>query len=161
MKQISSRQTFWVKRVFPVVWFGILSLVSTGFLFAAGQDKSLVPALALVVPVLMAVFGYFLFRHLIFDLADEVDDEGDALVVRNNGETVRVALADIINVDSTPFINPPRIVLTLRNETQFGRKIAFSPKRPFTFNPFATNPVADDLIDRVDKARRRGNIDRM
>jgi len=52
-------------------------------------------------------------------------------------------------------VNPPRITLRLVRPGRFGREITFTPVKPFTMNPFTRNPVADDLIERVDKARRK------
>ena len=46
----------------------------------------------------MLVLGYFMFRRLVFDLVDEVWDDGNALVVRNGSQEERIALTDIKNV---------------------------------------------------------------
>jgi hypothetical protein len=153
MRQISSKQTFWVKRVSPTFMFAILALVTTNGLIEAAQEKSweILPFVA--IPTIIMVFGYFLFRHLVFDLADEVVDAGDALVVKRNGITVTIPLADIVNIDASSFSNPPRIVLALRTETPLGRKIAFMPQYRFSLNPFAINPLKDELIVRIDQAR--------
>jgi hypothetical protein len=39
------------------------------------------------------------------------------------------------------------------NPGRFGQEISFSPPRNSIFNPFARNPVADDLIERVHRAK--------
>ena len=152
MRRISSQQTFFLKRVFPAIWFGALGAICVGMLaeFASGRFQA--PAFILLPPIAMIVFGYLIFRNLVFDLADLVIDAGDSLLVTRGKETVRVALTEIVNVDASPFSGPPRIVLTLR--TPAGRKIAFAPKRPFTLNPFASIPIADELVERVERARR-------
>ena len=62
----------------------------------------------------MIGFGYFIMKKLVFDLVDEVWDDGDALVVKNRGQEERIALADIKNVSYSPFVNPPRVTLSLR-----------------------------------------------
>jgi hypothetical protein len=46
----------------------------------------------LIVPVVTAVFGYALSRRPIFDLVDEVWDEGDAFLVGDAGVEERVML---------------------------------------------------------------------
>ena len=66
----------------------------------------------------------------------------------------RVPLANIMNVSASVAMNPPRITLRLVRPGKFGAEIAFSPVRTFTLNPFARNPVAEDLMLRVDQARR-------
>ena len=94
-------------------------------------------------------------RRMVFDLADEVYDEGDALRVRYGGDEERIALADIVNVSYAGMTNPQRITLTLRNPGRFGREVTFSPQQTFLGPLFRTNPLVTELIDRVDAARRR------
>jgi hypothetical protein len=57
-------------------------------------------------------------------------------------------------VSYTQLVNPPRITLTLRQPGRFGREVSFSPPRRF-FSPFVRNPLIDELIERVEAARRR------
>jgi hypothetical protein len=101
----------------------------------------------------MAGFGFFLFKGLVWGLMDEVYDCGDHLLIRNRGEEDSVRLADVVNVSSTSFVNPPRITLRLAVSSKFGTDVSFSPPRPLFYNPFAANPIAEDLMMRVDKAR--------
>jgi hypothetical protein len=150
MTKISSRLTYWNKRLFSLLWFGFLAVfvVTTFVAGAVAKDP-----VFLVVPCVMAVFGYFVMRRLVWDLVDEVYDDGDYLLIKNRGDEVRVALGNIMNVSATTFMNPPRIVLRLREPSKFGSEIAFSPASRFTLNPFAKSPVAEDLILRVDRTR--------
>jgi hypothetical protein len=152
MKKISSKYLFLTKKVFPVLWFGILAFV----VIMMVRDGVYVKApMAIAVPCLMAVFGYFLMRKLVWDLVDEVYDCGDFLLVKNGGEEERVPLSGIINVSASVLVNPPRVALRLAKPGKFGAEISFSPVRPFTINPFARNQVIDDLIIRVDRARSK------
>ena len=105
-----------------------------------------------IVPIAMIGFGYFIMQKLVFDLVDEVSDDGDALVVKNRGQEQRIALADIKNVNYSPFISPPRVTLSLRRPTVFGDQITFCA--PVRLLPFSPSPVIADLIERVDHARR-------
>jgi hypothetical protein len=91
----------------------------------------------------------------VFDLADEVVDEGDALRVRFGENEERIPLAQIINVSYSGITNPPRITLTLRTAGRFGREVTFSPQQSFLSPLFRPNPLVNDLIERVDAARRR------
>ena len=106
----------------------------------------------LVVPVLMVVIGYFVMKNLVFDLVDQVYDEGGSLLFKNKGKTVRVNLTDIKNVSYTIMVNPPRVTISLRTQTEFGNEISFSP--PASMIPFKKNQDIVDLIDRIDRARR-------
>ncbi len=152
MKTISSKQTFFIKKIFPVIWLGgvafaIIITILAGALRAGPQF--------LIGPILMLVIGFVIFRKLVWDLADEVCDGGDFLIVRRGSVEDRVQLADIMNVSISQFSNPPRLSLRLRKPGKFGDEIVFSPPRTSVFNPFARNPVAEDLIKRVDRARQQ------
>jgi hypothetical protein len=152
MKRISSNYTFFYKRVIPVFWFGFLVVLVLSVLL--DRRRSVVPLLpVLITPVLMAIFGYVLFRKLLFDLVDEVWDDDEALIVKNSGIEERVALKNIMNVGFSTMSSPQRVTLTLREPGQFGREISFNP--PARFLPFSRSPIVDDLIERVDAARRQ------
>ena len=151
MKKISSGQMLWVKKIFPLLWFGFLALFLVMTLVSGAYRQAPV---VLIAPLAMTVFGYFLMKHLVWDLADAVFDGGDFLLVQKGDREERVPLANIMNVSASVAMNPPRITLRLVRPGKFGGEIAFSPVRTFTLNPFAKNPVAEDLMLRVDQARR-------
>jgi len=109
----------------------------------------------IVVPIGMMIFGYFLFKKLTFDLVDEAWDAGEYLVLKNKGIEEMVRLENIMNVSASTFTNPPRVTLMLRTPSRLGNEITFSPPTPFTLNPFKKNPIIDELIQRVDRARKR------
>jgi hypothetical protein len=146
MRRISSGWTFVYKRIIPIIWVGFLT-VFAGIGVVKGQGP-----FAVIVPLVMIAFGYFLMQKLVFDLVDEVWDDGDALVVKNRGQEQRIALADIKNVNYSPFVSPPRVTLSLRRPTVFGEQITFCA--PLRLAPFSQSPVIADLIERVDRARQ-------
>jgi hypothetical protein len=156
MKRISSKRTVVYKRIFPVFWFGFIALfVMTDLLPGRRTHVEVIPML--LVPVVMAVIGYALFRRLLFDLVDEVWDNGDALIVKNAGVEERVPLRNIINIGYSLLTNPERVTLTLRDAGPFGKEITFMPlPRSFSFRWLSRNPIIDELIERVDQARRQG-----
>jgi hypothetical protein len=148
--RISSGWTVFSKKIFPTIWFGLLGFfvvlgITTG---TAAKDATF-----LVIPFVMAGFGFFLMRKLVWDLADEVYDCGSALLVKNGGEEELVPLLNIMNVSVSTYVNPPRVSLRLIAPGKFGSEIAFSPVTGFRLNPFAKNRVAEDLIVRVHQAR--------
>jgi hypothetical protein len=153
-KRISSRNTFFMKRIFPVLWFGVIALALVAGLAGARAGKT-VPPPVFIVPLFMLVIGYALMRTLVLDLADEVLDEGDALRVRFGREEERIALADIINVSYAGLTNPPRVTLTLRDPGRFGKEVTFSPRQSFLSPFFKRNPMISELIERVEATRRR------
>lgn len=151
MRKISSRSTFIVKRVFPLVWFGLLGFFVVIILFTKDSEGG-PPLFVLIFPVIMGVFGWFMMKKMVWDLADQVLDAGDFLVVRFGNEQEQVPLSNIINISYSYMMNPPRVTLTLRAAGRFGNEVSFSA--PQSFIPFAKSPVVDDLIRRVDAARR-------
>jgi hypothetical protein len=153
MRRISSRTTFLYKRVFPVAWFGFFLIFIAGIVLPVWSSGRYPPLPFFIVPVV--VFGtiFVVMKKLVFDLVDEVLDAGDALIVRNRGQEERIAFSDIINVNYTPFVSPPRVVLSLRRPSIFGSQVAFCA--PIRLVPFSTSPIVDELIQRIDAARRR------
>ena len=142
MPLISSKMTFFYKRIYPVIWFGILA----AFLLIALLISN-VPFL--VVTALLAIISYQFMKKMAFDLVDEVFDVGYALLVRNGGREERIALADIKNVNFLPYISPPRVTLSLRRPSVFGDTIVFCA--PTRMRPLSS---VEKLVDRIDAARR-------
>ena len=142
MRKISSSSTFMMKRVFPIVWFGFVSL----FLVMGIQEfiRGGAPVFIVFVPIVMLVIGYIVMRMLVFDLMDEVYLDDGCVVVRNRGEEDRFPVTSILNVDSSTMTNPERITLTLRQPCKFGDGVTFSP--PKRWWPFSRNPLALELI---------------
>ena len=154
MNTISSKQTYFSKRVFPILWLGGVAIFLVIGLATATSHKVPVDPMLLVVPVVMLAFGFVLFRKLLWDLADEVQDGGSFLLVRKGPVEQRIPLANISNVSMSQLTNPKRLTLRLRTPCEFGDEVVFIPKAPLlSLNPFARNAVAEDLMRRVDQAR--------
>ena len=150
MRRLHSKTTFFYKRIFPIVWFGILTVVLCGGLIAGISGRG--PALMLVlIPIFMAAFGYFIMKKLVWDLFDEVYDEGATLLFRNGNREFHVSLKNIKNVSYSTMTSPPRVTLSLRYPTDLGDELSFSP--PAGWIPFKKNRDVEELIDRIDKAR--------
>jgi hypothetical protein len=153
MRRVSSRLTPLYKWALPAMWFVILAAVVMIALTVPGAD-SFQRVMFLATAIFMAVFGYFVFRKLVFDLVDEVIDEGDSLIVKNRGKSDRIVLSDIRNVSYSTLINPSRVTLSLRKPGVFGDEVTFCA--PLCLVPFASHPVINKLIERIDAARRAG-----
>ena len=152
MKVISSGSTRFQKYIFPAIWLGALLLIFLAPLKAGVPRRD---PMFFIGPVLMAVVGILIFKKLVWGLADEVRDGGDYLVVRRGSDEVTIRLVDVINVSESSNTNPPRVTLRLAQPTKFGDEVAFMPVRQgFSLNPFKRNAIVEDLIVRVDKARR-------
>ena len=147
MTLISSRSTYFHKRILPVMWFGFL------FAWACIAVAMRVPVLV-VVPSAMGVLGFLIMKKLMWDLADKVYDCGDCLLVRIGGVEERIALSNIVNFSSDiAFNRPRRVELRLATPGRLGVRVAFIPKPWLRGNPFVRNAVTQDLMERVQRAR--------
>lgn len=150
MAKISAKSMFFIKKLFPLLWFGVLGFFAVTVLVV---DKS--AAFILIVPLVMTVLGYYMMKVLIWDLVDEVYDCGDSLLAKNAGQEERIPLSSIMNVSATTLMNPQRVTLRLVKPGKLGSDVSFSPVSSFKLNPFTPNPIAEDLMVRVDQARSR------
>jgi hypothetical protein len=144
-----SGSTFYFKKLFPAIWFGFLAF----FLLTASRASDGGSILFYIVPLAMAIMGYGLFKKLVWDLADEVFDAGDRLIFRKGGLEQTVRLEEITNIDYAQFHSPERITIHVRSPGLLGKELVFNP--PMRSNPFSKCPLVADLIDRVDRTRRR------
>jgi hypothetical protein len=150
MKKLSSKTTFFFKRVFPIMWFGSLGIFLFIPLLAGGKWNG-PDIMFIIAPIFMAIFGYFIMKKLVFDLIDEVYDEGDTVLFKNGGKEVRINLTDIKNISYSTAVHPPRVTISVRYETEMGKDLTFSP--PASVIPFRKNKDIEELIDRVDTVR--------
>ena len=147
MKKISG-STFYFKKLFPTVWFGFLVFF---FFISLTSGASGASVMFLVVPVIMAVFGYFFFQKMVWNLADEVYDYGDFLEFRQGQKTQRVSLNEIINIDYSHMSSPERVVIHTRQAGAIGKELAFC--LPMRIHLYSKSPLIKELIERVDAAR--------
>jgi len=155
MRRISSKWTFFYKRISPVIFFGFpVVFIGIALLANLRSNSALDNIPFLIVAIVMTVV-FFISKKLIFDLVDEVWEDGETLVVRNSGQEQRIALVDIKNVNYSPLISPPRVTVSLRRPTVFGDEVTFCA--PVRMVPLAPSPVINDPIERVDRAREQSH----
>ncbi|MES9945194.1 MAG: hypothetical protein ABW080_09590 [Candidatus Thiodiazotropha sp.] len=147
MKKISGSNIYF-KKIFPIFWFGFIAFFIINSFGSGATDES---PMFLAIPIFMAIFGYFLFKILVWDLVDEVYDLGDELLFRKGSKEQRVNLRDVVNIDYARMSSPEHIVVNVRNEGPLGKELVFNP--PMRFFPFSRNPLIQELIERVDRAR--------
>ena len=148
MKRLSSRATPLLKWALPLGWMVVTATV--GALAWLDPHRDL---FALAVVCFLPVFLAILYRFQIWPLADVVEDAGDALLVRRRGVELRVPLADIVNISVPNYSRTRKVTLRLRRAGQLGDEIVFLPVTRLRWNPFARDPLVEDLISRVDAAR--------
>jgi hypothetical protein len=152
VKRISSFWTPLSKWIFTAIFLGILAVVC---LVAIVDGKLSTQPSFFVGPTLAAVFVYVLQRVLASDLADEVLDFGEYLVVRHGKRKDRVYLRNLIKVEVSKAINPQRMTLHLVEPSLFGRLISFSPVSSKSFNPFGQHQLVEELMSRAQEARAK------
>jgi hypothetical protein len=153
---ISGRTTFVYKKLLPVI--GPLFLLMLPFLafdfrrFHINYETGILLAIFVISGMLLAGI---LFKRAYCDLMDEVEDLGDRLIIRNNGEQDVVLFTNIVGIDFPKMsgnFNPdappvPRITLHLLNPCRFGQKVSFLSY----IAPLSTNwsKTVDELRERV------------
>ena len=156
LRRLSSKTTYFYKRIFVVWWFGFSAFLFACMVFAKLQGQP-VPSFALLMPIVLCAVGYWMFRELVWILVDQVWDAGDALVICNRGQKELLPLSAIRDVSWTKWQNPERITLMLYAPTQFGVYIHFLPTmRHFQF---ARHPVIGELLDRIAAAKQASVAD--
>lgn len=148
MKKISG-STLYYKKVFPMLWFGLLALYFITSLITGVGDESLKP---LIMPPIIAVIGYAIFRKTAWVLADEVYDYGDFLEFHKGRKTQRVPLNEITNIGYSHISSPQIVIIHTRHGGAIGKEIAFS--LAMRINPLSKNPQIRELIKRVYQARK-------
>ncbi len=86
-------------------------------------------------------------KKLVLDLVDEVWDVGEAIIVKNKNEEVRIPLAEIMNIIYSYITNPPRVSHMLRHQCRLGTEATFMP-------PTSLLPSRKSPIERVDAMQK-------
>ena len=151
MRQISSKATFFVKRVYPIIFVAAVILFFAFPLMFV--ERARIPSMwpLLLGAALALVVGYWAMKNLLFDLVDAVFEDGNALVVKNDGREERVSLSDIAAAGYTSLFNPMRVTLSLRRPTSFGTEIAFLA--PVGMLPFVRSADIRALIKKIEAQR--------
>jgi hypothetical protein len=91
VRRLSSRSTFWYKRVLPFIWLGVLLLI-----VMSEVSKGRTPMAGILIILACFAFSCVLMKKYFFNLVGEVLDAGDALLIRNGRQEERIALSEII-----------------------------------------------------------------
>lgn len=129
----------------------IALIVFNAFILMALHDKN---APLWIFPIFFGLFFLviYLIKKQTLDLVDIAYDDGNALIFKKSGKTVKVMLANIKNISFQPYTQ--NIEVTLNIQTDFGSKISFALSEPrFQLKPFAKKVYIDCLIERIDNAR--------
>ena len=150
MRQISSRSTFFVKRVYPIIFVAAVVLVFAFPLFWV--DRARLPSMwpLLLAMAVVLLLGYWVMKRVLFNLVDAVFDDGNSLLIKNRDQQERVSLSDIADIRYGSLFNPLRVTLSLRKPSIFGAEITFL--RPAGF-PLVGSAAIRDLTKRIEAQR--------
>ena len=152
MRRISAGTTLVSKRIFPLLWVVILCAVVIG---GAVEGKFPNDPWFFVGPIVALTFGLLLWWLFASDLADEVIDMGEYLVVRRGKLEDKIYFKHIMNIDTSTNVSPPRMTIRLTQSSRFGNLVSFSPIAARSLNPFVVNPLVEELIARAHQARQK------
>jgi hypothetical protein len=123
------------------------------------QGFRLLMAMLLLVVVVSAIYLWRVLP-LMKPFADEVQDAGDALIVRKSDDHIRIPFANIASIDVRFFPSTRGnmyYLITLRMPCNLGSEVAFFPinndSKFFGWKPWQS-PIYDDLTERISQARK-------
>jgi hypothetical protein len=144
MRRLSSPLTHYHKRIFPVIFGG---LVGTMVFVVSWKMISLHAFVALPIGVFVGAMARLLACGFTSVYVDEVIDEGHRIVVRDLGLEESIDLADIREAVSDIY-SPAGIWLHLRRNSIFGSSIKFLPESSL----FGFSKMAKSLNARIHEA---------
>ena len=137
MTLLSSTLTSFYKRTFPALFFGLTIFVPVVFAIVqllSGRSLSLP---LLIGPFAFGGLGFFILRHFVRDVADEVYDTGETLVVHRHGRVTEIPIAQIESALYRAAHPSTRVQLRLRTPSaELGRTFSFiAPPGQSRFEP--------------------------
>ena len=138
-RELSSKQTFLLKIILPII-IGINFVLMLVMIAVNIRTNAILPLL--IVPIFLATGIYVMFRTTMRYKKVSVDDE--FLYVSNYRKEIKVPLSNIADVTEIKWIRTRPITIHLQNDSEFGRKIVFTPKMN-GFRVFADNPIVAEL----------------
>ena len=144
MQRLSSRLTFWLKFLFPLIWIGGFATGTISlFVLNVGPERWLF----LVATVIGATFLLCVCAPL------KVVWMGDGVLrVSNYFRSELIPLADVESVHDSSWLSIRRITLQFTRTTSFGHSILFMPAESW-FGLGGTHPIAIRLRNEVAIAR--------
>lgn len=161
MRLISSKPSRWALHRAQISLIGLLGcyayifmvflrLIANGSLMWQTLSFGVLGAM-----VSFLIWDFYSRKKFTSDLADEVWEADDHLVVKIKGIDQKILFSDVQHVQyMAAATSPSKIILTLDAVGQLGRKIAFfPPAKNKSDQPVSVRPLATELIDKIALAR--------
>lgn len=148
---ISFKQTTLLKRGFWLSAAALIACVMLPAVIDGSLRQNPLPTM-MALCVLVAFFGYFLWKLPIHRLADLVIDGQDHLVARRRWTQEMIPLANVAAAQVSTGLGVHRIAIRLRVPSRLGQQIEFLPQASLWSTLAGVQQVASDLSDRANRA---------
>lgn len=145
-RELSSKQTFLLKIILPICFIAILTAAISVIIFSS--EKSEISPVIIIFP-LIGLLGIFSMYFTVMRYKKVSVDER-FLYVSNYRKEIKIPVSNISDVTETKWIRTRPITIHLKTESEFGRKIVFTPKMN-GFRVFADNPIIAELKESANK----------
>ncbi len=139
-RQLSSKQTFLLKIILPIFFITTLTAMSLMLFFNFPANEFF--PLMILFPVIALVGIISMYLTVMRYKKVSVDDE--FLYVSNYRKEITIPLSNIGGVTEIKWVRTRPITIHLKTDSEFGRKIVFTPKLN-GFRVFAANPIIAEL----------------
>lgn len=148
-RTISSKQTFIMKIVFPLVFVPFIVIGILSAILDPARNNNIPTAFVLLFTVMMLAFLYWFCIRL---KKVKVNAFENSLVISNYLNEIKIHLSEIYVVTENVWVNMHPVTIHLKNSTKFGSKIVFMPKfRPFAF--WSSHPIVGELRELANSNR--------
>lgn len=139
-RELSSKQTFFLKIILPIIFIVLFLAAFIGLILGYKKSEIFITIVIIMLafPVGIVSMYFTLMRY------KKVSIDDDFLYVSNYRNEIKIPLSNIADVSETKWIRTRPITIYLKNESEFGRKIIFTPKMN-GFRVFADNPIVVEL----------------
>jgi hypothetical protein len=139
-RELSSKQTFFLKIILPIFFVVMMTIAFLGIIFSSRGNELLI----MVIVFLMIGFVGIISMYLTVMRYKKVSVDELFLYVSNYRKEIKIPVSVIDDVTEIKWIRTRPITIHLKNGSEFGRKIVFTPKLD-GFRIFADNPLIAEL----------------
>lgn len=148
-RELSSNQTFFLKIILPIIFIVLFLAAVIGLILGYKKSEIFITIVIIMLafPVGIVSMYFTLMRY------KKVSIDDDFLYVSNYRNEIKIALSNISDVTETKWIRTRPITIHLKSDSEFGRKIIFTPKMN-GFRVFADNPIVVELKESANLNKR-------
>jgi hypothetical protein len=134
-----------------MVWYGF-------FLFLAFDAFNKNEYGTILIACIFCLISYFIDKYLIDNIAEEVIDCGEYLLIKLKKTEDKIYISNIKSISFNCGASPQKVTLSLIKNSAFGKEIIFSPVRPnFDWYNYKKNEIVENLKARISAAQTAQN----